>query len=179
MTIENPGFQGVGGATVFPDGTRLLLQANEPGKTLRLYVQDLPSGKPRPITDKAYGFGGRPISPDGSWIAAYGDYSDDIFLLPAAGGVPRTIPNTKDLDLIRWTPDGMFLFAGVSGSIPARIVRIDVATGRREPWKELAPPELAGVIEVGPAWMTPDGKAYVYGYGRAATSDLYLIEGLR
>ena len=58
-------------------------------------------------------------------------------------------------------------------------MRIEVATGRREPWKDLAPSELAGVIQVVPVLMTPDGKWYVYGYGSAATSDLYLIEGLR
>ena len=28
-------------------------------------------------------------------------------------------------------------------------------------------------------FLTPDGHSYVYGYGRAATSDLYVIDGLK
>jgi hypothetical protein len=58
-------------------------------------------------------------------------------------------------------------------------VRIAVATGRREPWKTLAPPELAGLIGIDVALMTPDGKWYAYGYSSAAMSDLYLIDGLK
>ncbi|MGH9317563.1 MAG: protein kinase domain-containing protein, partial [Thermoanaerobaculia bacterium] len=179
VTIEEQGFQRVSGATIFPGGKRLLLLADEPGKKRRLYVQDLPSGKPRPITEGALRYGGRPISPDGRWIAANGEWTEDMFLVPTEGGEPRTIPNTKDLDLIRWTPDGKFLFAALTGTIPARIVRVDVATGRREQWKDLAPPELSGIISIDPVLLTPDGKSYVYGYGRAATSDLYIIEGLK
>jgi hypothetical protein len=59
------------------------------------------------------------------------------------------------------------------------VVRIEAATGKRESWKDLAPPERSGLIRVGPVFLTPDGKNYVYGCGRAATSDLYLIEGLK
>jgi hypothetical protein len=81
--------------------------------------------------------------------------------------------------MICWSADGTSLFATETGSIPARVVRIDVATGRHERWKDLAPPELAGMIEVNPVHVTPDGRSYVYGYARAATSDLYLVEGLK
>jgi hypothetical protein len=102
-----------------------------------------------------------------------------MFLLPTSGGEPRTVPGTKDIDLIRWSADGKSLFAVEIGSIPARVVRIDVATGRRDPWKTLAPPELAGLIDIAPVMMTADGKSYAYGYSSAAISDLYLIEGLK
>ncbi len=179
VPLDEPGLERVTVAFFFPDGKRILLHAVEAGQKPRLYIQDLPSGRPRPMTDKGYGLSERPISPDGNWIAAYGDWNEDMFLLPVGGGEPRTVPNTKDLDLIRWALDGKAFFANVTGSIPARVVRVDIATGRREPWKDLAPPELSGIIEVGPIFMTPDGKSYVYGYGRSATSDLYLVEGLR
>ncbi len=179
IAVDESSFESVGDATLFPDGKRLLLAAAEPGKKRRLYVQELPSGKPRPITDRAFGFGNRSLSPDGRWIAAYGDWSEDMLLLPVEGGNPRTVPESKDLDLIRWTADGKAYFAVLLGSIPARVFRVDVATGRREDWKELAPPERAGIIDIGPGFLTPDGKSYVYGYSRAATSDLYVIEGLR
>ncbi|MGE5414101.1 MAG: TolB family protein, partial [Syntrophomonadaceae bacterium] len=172
--LENPG------NTVFsPDGKRLLLSATEGGGKRRVYIRDLPSGKPRAITDKAYFVTRDGVSPDGRWAAAWGEYTEDLFLLPIDGGEPRTVANTKDLDFIRWSGDGKFIFGVVSGSIPAHVVRVEVATGKRESWKDLAPAEPAGLIAIGPVFLTPDGKGYVYGYGRAATSDLYLIEGLK
>jgi eukaryotic-like serine/threonine-protein kinase len=179
LTIEEPGLENLGGAVLFPDGKRLLLQGAEPGQKRHLYVQDLPHGKPRAVSKANYGFGICPISPDGQWIAAYGEWSEDVFLLPVSGGEPRTIPHSKDLDLLQWTPDGKFLYAAVGGSIPARLVRVEVASGRREPWKDLAPPDLSGLIDISAICVTPDGKSYAYGYGRAATSDLYLVEGLK
>jgi eukaryotic-like serine/threonine-protein kinase len=172
-------FERVRAASLFPDGKRLLLIAQEPGKKSRLYVQDIPAGKPLPITEREFGLTASSVSPDGNWITAYGDWSDEIYLLPTGGGPPRNVPNSKDLDIIRWTPDGKFLFGAVVGTIPARVVRIEVATGRREPWKDLAPSELSGLIGISPVFLTPDGKSYVYGYGRSATSDLYLVEGLK
>ena len=179
LLVDEPSLERLADAAFFPDGKRLLVVAAERGRKPCLYVQDLPAGKPRPITEKSYGLAERPISPDGAWVAAYGDWSENMFLLPVGGGQPRSIPASKDLDLIRWTSDGKAVFALVTGSIPARVVRVDVATGRREPWKELAPPEQTGLIEIGPIFMTPDGLSYVYGYGRSATSDLYLIENLK
>jgi hypothetical protein len=40
------------------------------------------------------------------------------------------------------------------------------ATGRRTAWKDLRPPDPAGVLQVGPAVIWADGKAYVYSYRR-------------
>jgi hypothetical protein len=141
-------------------------------------VQDLPSGNPRAIADRAYGFSPGSVSPDGLWVIAYGEWTEDAFLLPTSGGPARAIPDTKGLDLIRWSPDGKSLFFAVIGSIPAEIVRVDRDTGRREPWKSLAPPERSGLIEIFPIFLAADARSYAYGFGRAGTSDLYLISGL-
>jgi len=51
-------------------------------------------------------------------------------------------------------------------------------TGQRTLWKQLMPPDPAGVEYVGPILPTPDGKAYVYGY-RRMLSDLYVVDGLK
>jgi eukaryotic-like serine/threonine-protein kinase len=179
IPISMEPFESVGSTALSRDGKRLLFSGIEAGGKRRLYVRDLPSGKPRPITDRPYGLNRHGISPDGRWAAAWGEYTEDLFLLPIDGGEPRNVANTKDLDFIRWSDDGKFIFGNVSGSIPARVVRIEAATGKRENWKDLAPPERAGLIAIGPVFLRPDGKSYVYGFGRAATSDLYLIEGLK
>ena len=60
----------------------------------------------------------------------------------------------------------------------ARVFRLDLATGRKEPWLEVRPPDPAGVCAFVSLVLTPDGKSYAYTYGRLLT-DLYLVEGLR
>jgi len=179
VNLTEPSLEAISDVAFFPDSAHLLLLAGEPGQKRRLYVQDLPSGKPRPITDRGYGFGPGAVSPDGRWAVAYGEWSDDTFIVPTGGGNARTIPNSKALDVIRWAPDGKSVYGSVAGGIPAEIVRVEIATGRREAIRSLAPPERAGLIEIFPIFLTPDSKSYAYGFGRAGTSDLYVIDGLR
>jgi hypothetical protein len=61
-------------------------------------------------------------------------------------------------------------------SLRGRIYRVDVATGRKELWKELMPSDPAGVDWVF-GKVTPDGKPYAYFY-RRILSDLFLVESL-
>jgi len=79
---------------------------------------------------------------------------------------------------IRWGTEDNTLFVYRPGDLPAKVYRLDLTTGQRKPWRELMPPDPAGVEYVGPILPTPDGKAYVYGY-RRLLSDLYLVEGLK
>jgi hypothetical protein len=55
---------------------------------------------------------------------------------------------------------------------------VDLARGTRELWRELIPPDPAGVRAVVTCHVTRDGRVYAYSYTRLL-SDLYLIEGLR
>jgi hypothetical protein len=57
------------------------------------------------------------------------------------------------------------------------INRLEVATRRKEPWKELKTPDPVGV-QIREAVITPDGNAYAYSYQRDI-STLYLADGLR
>jgi hypothetical protein len=68
--------------------------------------------------------------------------------------------------------------AGDSTDRKARIFRVDLETGRWEPWKEIALAETAGASIGGIVFMTPDGKSYAYGISRDL-SQLYLVEGLK
>ena len=64
----------------------------------------------------------------------------------------------------------------------SRIYKLDLATGRKELWREIAIPDPAGIMIVGPEFptllLTPDGSSYVYSYLRVL-SDLYLVNGLK
>ena len=80
--------------------------------------------------------------------------------------------------MIRWSADGHFLFLRkLDGRASLEIDRLDVATGRRELWKELKTPDSVGV-QIGQVVMTPDGNSYAYSFQRDI-STLYLAQGLK
>ncbi len=166
-----------GGA--FLDGrNRLIVLARESAKAPRLlYVQDAPSGQPRAVAPLEILWASP--SPDGRFVMVVHDFNEDWYVLPIDSGEQRRVPNTKGLEPIRWTQDGASFFAGESGSIPFRVFKLDVATGQRTLFRELGPPDLTGVNNLGRVVMTPDGEAYAYGFDRSTTSDLFLVEGLK
>jgi len=78
---------------------------------------------------------------------------------------------------VGWTSHSRSLCIGRI-AMPARVEICDVETGARRLWKEIVPPDPAGVLAVGPIVITPDGKSYVYSY-RRALDDLFLVTGLK
>lgn len=165
-------------ANWFPDGKRILIMGNEPGRGLRLYVQDLAGGKPRAITPEGVSFFTQGITPDGKSVVARSP-ERKILLYPIEPAEPQPIPGISPDDVpLRWTADGRSLYVLAPGGLPARTYVVDVSSGRRTLWKELTPPDPAGVLTIGPIFLTPDGKSYVYSY-RRTLEDLYLAQGLR
>jgi hypothetical protein len=79
---------------------------------------------------------------------------------------------------INWTADGHSLFIYRLGEIPAKVYRMDLATGHKQFWKQLLPPDLSGVTEITQILITPDGRSYVYEYARTL-SDLYLVKDVK
>jgi eukaryotic-like serine/threonine-protein kinase len=164
----------------FPGGKRALIDGSEKGRPPRCFVQDLPDGPPRAVTAEGVTpLGTNPfIEPDGKSLAILGP--EGPVLHPLEGSGPDTrIPGTKPGDVpLQRTRDGRFVFVREASDIPARVVRIDVRTGQRAGWKELAPADLAGVHDLFRIDMTPDGRYYVYSYQRDL-SELYLVDGLQ
>jgi eukaryotic-like serine/threonine-protein kinase len=162
----------------FPDGKRLLFSGDEPGKGVRLYIQDLSGGAAKPITPEGVNGSLVAISPDGKQVALVGADQKPA-LLTVDSGESRPIAG---LDIgeapIGWTNDGKFLFAYHLGEVPASVYRFELATGRKQIWKKLVPPDVSGVTDISSILMTPDGNNYVYEYGRTL-SDLYLVNDLR
>ncbi|MFY9531401.1 MAG: protein kinase [Candidatus Acidiferrales bacterium] len=162
----------------FPDGKRILFSGDEVGHGVRLYVQDLAGGEPRPITPEGVSSSFFAISPDGKLVSAVGPDGKG-YLYPAEGGDTRSIPGLEAGDaLISWTADGRSLFIYHLGEVPARIYLMELATGRKQFWKQLMPPDVSGVTDISAILITPDGKSYVYEYGRTL-SDLYLVNDVK
>jgi hypothetical protein len=100
-------------------------------------------------------------------------------LYPSEPGEPRAAPGLRPDELsIRWTADGRAIWAFRQNEVPVKVYRVDMTTGERTLWKELTPPDPAGVLTMGPILMTPDGKSYVYSY-RRTLDELFLVEGLK
>ena len=118
------------------------------------------------------------VSPDGTLVAAIGA-GRQVMLYPVDGGSPRPVPGLSPGEWpTQWTADSKSLYVYRRTDLPARVYRVDLASGRRELWKELGPADPAGVTGLGHVLVTPDGRAYAYNF-RRALSDLYLVEGLK
>jgi len=143
-----------------------------------VYLQDIQGGKPQPVTPEGVNALSFALSRDGKTVAATAADGRG-YLYPIGGGSSRAIPGMEPGEVpIRWGTEDNTLFVYRPGDLPAKVYRLDLVTGQRKPWRELMPPDPAGVEYVGPILPTPDGKAYVYGY-RRLLSDLYLVEGLK
>ncbi len=166
-------------AAWFPDGTRIAFAARQPGHGIRVWVQDLTGSAPRAITPEGFGFlQSRPISPDGRYLVAVSrDHGGMIF--PVDGGPARPVPGLgpaeKPLLPVRWSADGRHLFLR-NGEMPLRVELLDLDSGRRQPWKEISAPDLAGTSAA--LWLSADGNSYAYNVQRNL-SDLFLVKGLR
>jgi eukaryotic-like serine/threonine-protein kinase len=175
-----PGLSAEQGATWFADSKRILFAASEPGKGVRLFVQDIDGGKPRPVTPEGISTAlpGFAVSPDGKSVAAVGpDQKGAVY--PVDGGEPRVISALLPGEFpLRYTPDGRAIYVWKRGDLPARISRLDLESGRREVWKDLLPADPAGVERISNVLVTPDGKGYAYCYARLL-SDLFVVEGLK
>jgi hypothetical protein len=59
-----------------------------------------------------------------------------------------------------------------------KVDRIDLATGKREPFKEIVPADPSGAQSIPGLRFSADGKSYAYSLGRML-SDLYVVDGLK
>ncbi len=174
--IAVPGVESFQGSLWFPDGRRLLINGRGPGRRLRSYVFDLPSGRPRPVTEEDTW--GLAISPDGALVAAT-NLENPISLWPVEGGPSRVLRGSLPRERpANWSADGRSLWVFRRGEVPARIFSVEVATGRRSLWKTVEPPDAAGVYSIDQLKITPDGRSYFYSY-RRTLSELYEVRGLR
>jgi Tol biopolymer transport system component len=161
-----------------PDGKRIVFTASEPGHGSRLFVLDLAGGNPRAVTPEGYRLVPRTVSPDGRRVVVIGPERKRYFY-SLEGGEPEPIPGlAADETPIGWGGDGRFLFVIRRRDVPAKVSRLDVSTGKREPWMDLSPADGAGIVDISPVILTPDGREYVYGYSRTL-SDMYVVEGLK
>jgi dipeptidyl aminopeptidase/acylaminoacyl peptidase len=161
-----------------PGGKRFVFSGNEPNRGVRLYAQDVTGGTPKAISPEGVDANAFAISPDGQLVVGIGPDQKGYFY-PSAGGDPRPVSGMDAGDIpINWNQDGRSIFVFRTGEVPAKVYRLELATGKKTVWKQIVPIDSTGVSTIGPILITPDGKSYVYGFHRTL-ADLYLVEGLK
>ncbi len=184
--LSFPGLKGISAPYPrwFPDSRHIMVSAKRAKENRRCFLADLEGGVPRPVTPEGTGLGkGFDCwpSPDGKWVTArQGD--ETLALYPIGSGEPRLVGGIVANDrMIQWSADSRSLYLRtVNREWPLRVYRLDVDTGRREPWKELVPSDAAGIDEPQGAGIaiTPDGKFYAFSVGRIL-SELFVVDRAR
>jgi serine/threonine protein kinase/Tol biopolymer transport system component len=164
-----------------PDGRKIFFAGRESADVRRTYVQDVDGGAPHPVTPD--GFVGIVLSPNGRTIVAVDRYGEYYLCSTDASTEPRPLEGYRDGDVpLQWSADGRGLFIREAGNLVLRIHKLDLSTGTRLFWKELAPPDPTVLTDIGSdpgqVRITPDGKSYAYTYW-TFEGELYLAEGLR
>jgi sugar lactone lactonase YvrE len=157
------------------DERRLFVAAREKERPWRIFVRQGESGAWRPVTPEGVA-GPFVASPDGARVAARPP-GGSVTLYPVDGGSPRELSGERGVP-IHWSSDGRFLYLRDSArQAPAVIAQVDLATGKRRPWKSLMPADPAGITIIQPVLLSGDASAYAYAYSRNM-NELYLAEGL-
>ena len=161
-----------------PDSKGFVFTATREGHGAQIYLQKSITEPAHPISPEGVDSLAMALSPDGSQVAGIGPDSL-AYLYPVGGGQAKLVPGFQAGEQpIEWSADGRSLYVYRPGEFPAKVSNLDLATGKRTLWRSLSPADPAGVSQIGPIVMTPDGKSYIYGYHRVL-SDLYLVEGLK
>jgi Tol biopolymer transport system component len=167
-----------GAVRFLPDGKRLLASGIEAGHGGRDYLIDLTTGDSKPITPE--GIAGVQVSPNGRSIAVRGpDGKRGIW--PLEGGGFHPVPGLEsNYSIICWTPDGdsLYVVSNRGGAKVAKVYRVNIRTGKMEPWKTFGEEAGAGVSSVGRLHLSGDGTAYAYIYVRVL-SEAYVVTGLK
>ncbi|MEX0878666.1 MAG: protein kinase [Thermoanaerobaculia bacterium] len=178
QTLAGDGLTDFGWGAWLPDGKGVVFSASKPDGVSRLYVQAVPNAKPRAIGPEKTRIqpSTNPVSPDGKYVVAL--HAGQVLLVPIDGtGEARVVAGLAPSDdrVIQWSSDSGSLYVYRLGERPVKVSLLDLGTGQKRLWKEIAVEDSLGGLQVR---VTPDGKTWVY-TGRRALSELYLVEGLR
>jgi Tol biopolymer transport system component/tRNA A-37 threonylcarbamoyl transferase component Bud32 len=168
-----------------PDGKHLIATGIETGHGRRDYLIDASTGDSKAITPE--GIAGSVLSPDGRSVVLRGpDGKIGTWPIDAsasgagdAGGF-HPIPGLDSKYYVAgWSPDGGSVYVASSRAEQiSKVYRVNVQTGKMEPWKTFGAEGGAGVTETGAPQFSADGSAYAYIYVRIL-SEAYVVTGLK
>lgn len=170
LNVEGVYFESLGW---FPDSKRIIYTGSESGHPVRTWMYDLDSGKSSPLTPE--GTKGSQVSPDGRWLVIAGHR---LSLAPIGGGATRFVAELQDGEaVVRWSGDGSHLFLKRPEGDTMKLSRVDLASGRKEPWRSVKVPE-PGAEFIGDVGLSADGKVCAFSF-QHDLANLFLVRGLK
>src|ERR1700722_17628439 len=161
-----------------PDGKHLVTAGIESGHALRDYLIDVSNGDSKPLTPE--GGAGVCLSPDGTRLIVRGS-DGKLAIWPLDGSGLHPIPGLDAAyRAIAWSPDAPSLYVASTRADQrvANINKVNLATGKMEPWKTFGATAGAGIVDTGAPIFSRDGSAYAYVSGRNL-SEAYVVTGLK
>jgi tricorn protease len=153
------------GASFSGDGKSLVYITDASGEEELRTIDAWGRGQPRVVKPAGKtGWNYPPAaSPDGKWIA-YADQTQTLYVIPAAGGTPRTVDHSARSEIREyvWSPDGRYLAYALALPTDYSMVRLfDTTTGKTT--------SLSGPAtnDYSPAW-DPEGRYLYFLSDRAA-----------
>jgi Tol biopolymer transport system component len=162
-----------------PGNQKIVFVASAPGHPRRAFELDLSGGEPKPVSPEGMPAGGP--SPDGKQLVVF-QQGKPPALLSLQDGSIHPIPGAEIRDdVLEWSSDGRSLFLRPSRSedqsrLVDRVIRLDLATGRRETWRDTRPADTSAMTSASVSAITPDGKTLAFTYVRN-NNDLYAVDG--
>jgi serine/threonine protein kinase/Tol biopolymer transport system component len=157
--LDNNEFAGMRAAAFVGDNTGIIVCGNEPGRLGRCYTRPLAGGKFRPFTPE--GVSGAVMSPDGQSIVARSAGAYRQFSV--SDGASQAVPGLTAKDqVLRYSPDGRFLWTKRTNAQPVRVEQVDIGTGARSILLPDFSPRRAGVLNVGEVSLADDPRNYAY-----------------
>jgi eukaryotic-like serine/threonine-protein kinase len=174
--LDHGEFAGIVAASFLGDGSRLLVCGNEPGRAVRCYVRPIGDGAMRAVTPE--GVRVAFASPNGeSIVAAFGDNGYRQFSI--RDGSSQSVPGLTPGDhVLRYSPDGKFLWIKGTNTEPLHIEQLDLKTGARS---QLIPDfgtRRAGVLNSPEVALADDPRNYAY-MERESVSYLFELRRVR
>jgi hypothetical protein len=165
--------------TWFPEGRRLLLRGESAGNPPAVYnyEYDVAANTIERARGSLSRMPVRLLSPDGKYAVTAEKSAWKVVALDDSAPAPEAASLPGD-EPLRWSSDGKSIFVLQHGLPGDRvIVRLDLATGKREDWMRPNPLSSAGLTTVYSSHISADGSTYAETYFRAL-SDLFLARGL-
>ena len=132
-----------------PDGKQFVLDAKEPGHSLRTYLVDIEgTQRSRPVTPE--NTAAILPSPDGKYLVGTGPLEANgrkVTLFPIDGGPRIELPATDPpWAVMQWSADSKALYLYKTGQMPIKIYRLDIASGKLTTVRDVMPANRAGVV---------------------------------
>ena len=174
--VTVPGVMQIDSASFFSDGHRFaFVGRQDPVSPNRLYVLDARSGTVKPLSPPGlprFSFN-LAVSPDQRWVSAL-DPEGLLTAYPVEGGEPVHARSLGPGHLpAGWLANGALL-SYERFKVPSQVRSLDLATGRTALFRTVEPREIAGVMRIVRAQVTPDGRTTVVNLRRMSGSLLLL-----